>query len=100
MGTLVAQYYALHYPDKVQSMTILGGYDINADNQEIAKAQRSENIKWIFKAVFSMKSFRKYPFSASVAQPEVQARFYEMASLYTRKSFTCMSGLGKDLKQE
>ena len=48
MGTLIAQYYALHYPDKVQSMTILGGYDINANNKELAKAQRSENIKWIF----------------------------------------------------
>ncbi|MCK7541497.1 MAG: alpha/beta hydrolase [Marinilabiliales bacterium] len=37
MGTLIAQYYSLHYPDKVQSMTILGGYDINANNKEISK---------------------------------------------------------------
>jgi len=99
MGTLIAQYYALHYPDKVQSMTILGGYDLNADNKEIAKAQRSENIKWIFKAAFSMKSFRRYTSSVSVSQPEEQARFYEMASLFTRKSFTCMSGLRNVIKQ-
>lgn len=99
MGTLIAQYYSLHYPDKVQSMTILGGYDINANNKEISKAQRSENIKWIFKALFSMNSFRRYVSSVSVSQPVEQARFYEMASLFTRKSFICMSGLGNILKQ-
>lgn len=99
MGQLIAQYYALHYPDKVQSMTVLGGYDINVGNKEIAKAQRSENIKWIFKAAFSMKSFRRYTSSATVSKPEEQARFYEMTSLFTRKSFTCMSGLGNVIKQ-
>ncbi|MFO7655455.1 MAG: alpha/beta hydrolase [Bacteroidales bacterium] len=99
MGTLIAQYYSLHYPDKVQSMTILGGYDINANNKEISKAQRSENIKWIFKALFSMDSFRQYVSSVSVSNPVEQARFYEMASLFTRKSFVCMSGLGNILKQ-
>jgi pimeloyl-ACP methyl ester carboxylesterase len=99
MGTLIAQYYSLHYPDKVQSMTILGGYDINANNKEISKAQRSENIKWIFKALFSMNSFRRYVSSVSVSQPVEQARFYDMASLFTRKSFICMSGLGNILKQ-
>lgn len=95
MGTLIAQYYALMYPEKVLSMTILGGYDINADNKEIAKAQRSESIKWILKAIVSMNSFRKYVASVTVSKPEEQARFYEMASLFTRKSFTVMSGLGK-----
>lgn len=99
MGTLIAQYYSLHYPDKVQSMTILGGYDINANNEEISKAQRSENIKWIFKALFSMNSFRRYVSSVSVSNPVEQARVYEMVSLFTRKSFTCMSGLGNILKQ-
>ncbi|MBW6480413.1 MAG: alpha/beta hydrolase [Bacteroidales bacterium] len=99
MGTLIAQYYSLHNPDKVQSMTILGGYDINANNKEISKAQRSENIKWIFKALFSMNSFRRHVSSISVSNPVEQARFYEMASLFTRKSFTVMSGLGNIIKQ-
>ena len=79
-------------------MTILGGYDINADNKEIAKAQRSENIKWFFKALFSMNSFRKYVSIAVVSRPEEQARFYEMASMFNRKSFTVMAGLGKVLQ--
>lgn len=99
MGTLIAQYYSLHNPDKVQSMTILGGYDINADNKEISKAQRAENIKWVFKALFSMNSFRRYASFVSVSNPVEQARFYEMARLFTRKSFTVMSGLGNIVKQ-
>ena len=99
MGTLIAQYFALNHPEKVLSITILGGYDINADNTEIAKAQRSENIKWIFKALFSMASFRRYVSSVTVSQSVEQARFYEMADLFTRKSFTVMAGLGTVLQK-
>ena len=98
MGTLIAQYYALKYPAKVLSMTLLGGYDINADNKEIAKAQRIENIKWIFKALFSMNAFRRYVASVSLNNSLEQARFYEMASLFTRKSFMVMSGLSNIIK--
>jgi len=99
MGTLLAQYYAFKHPGKVTSMTILGGYDIHADNKEITKAQRSENIKWIFKALLSMNSFRRYVASVSVSNPEEQTRFLEMAGLFTRKSFVVMSGLGKVLQE-
>ena len=98
MGALMAQYFGLHHPEKVSSMSILGGYNINADNPEIAKAQRSENIKWLFRALFSMNSFRRYVSSAVVSKPVEQAHFYKMAGLYTRKSFTVMSGLGNVLK--
>lgn len=98
MGTLIAQYYALKHPEKISSMTILGGYDINADNKEIAKAQRAVQIKWIIKAIFSMNSFRRYVSTFSVSRPEEQARIYEMASLFTRKSFMVMSGLGNVLR--
>lgn len=99
MGSLIAQYYGLKHPDKVISMTILGGYNINADNNEITKAQRSEQIKWIFKALFSMNAFRRYVAKVSVANPEDQVRFYEMTKMFTRKSFMIMSGLGNVLKK-
>lgn len=98
MGTLIAQYYALKYPAKVLSMSILGGYNINADNKEISKAQRSENFKWIIKAIISMNSFRRYVASVSVSRREEQDRFYEMALLFTRKSFMVMAGLGNVIK--
>jgi 3-oxoadipate enol-lactonase len=98
MGTLIAQYYALIFPTKVLSMTILGGYNINAYNKEISKAQRSENFKWIIKAIISMNSFRRYVASVSVSRREEQDRFYEMALLFTRKSFMVMAGLGNVIK--
>ncbi len=98
MGTLLAQYYALVHPQKVLSLTVLGGYDINADNKEIAKAQRSEQLKWIVQALFSMNAFRKHVASFSVSKPEEQQRFFEMAGLFTRKSFMAMQGLGKVLQ--
>lgn len=99
MGSLIAQYFGLKKPDKVLSMTILGGYNINADNREILRAQRSEQIKWIFKAIFSMNSFRRYVAGVSVANAGEQALFYEMASMFTRKSFLAMSGLDKVLQK-
>jgi len=98
MGTLIAQYFALHHPDQVASLALLGGYDINADNQEVFKAQRKETFKWIFRALFSMDAFRLYVASVSVSYPEEQARFHAMAGLFTRKSFMVMRGLGEILK--
>lgn len=99
MGSLIAQYYALNYPNKVKTLTIVGGYSINADNKEIAKAQRFESIKWIFMALISMNSFRRYVASVSLFLPEEKNRFYEMAKSFTRKSFLVMSGLGKVIQQ-
>jgi len=98
MGTLITQHFALLHPKKVSSLTLLGGYDINSNNKEVAKAQRVENVKWMFKALFSMNSFRRYTASNIAIKPESQARFYEMTQMYTRKSFTVMSGLGNILK--
>ncbi len=99
MGSLITQYFALLYPDKVSSITILGGYDISADNKELLRAQRSENIKWIFKALFSMNSFRRYISSVTAKKPESKKRIYEMAKMYKLKSFKVMSGLGKVIKK-
>ena len=59
MGSLIAQYFALQYPYKVKSLTALGGYDINKENKEVEKVQRASNLGLIFRAAFSMKSFRK-----------------------------------------
>jgi len=98
VGSLIAQYFALKYPDKISSLTVLGGYDINANNKEIAKVQRSEQIKWIFLVLISMKLFRKHVAKVSVSQPDEQIRFYEMAKAFNRNSFFVMQGLKNVLK--
>lgn len=99
MGTYIAQYFALNYPEKVLSMTIVGGLDINVNNEEAEKAQRSEQVKWMVRALFSMNSFRGYVSKNVVSKLQEQARFYEMASLFKRKSFTVMSGLANILQE-
>ena len=99
MGSLIAQYFAFLYPEKIASLTVLGGYNIHADNRDVAKAQRGEQLKWIFKALFSMDLFRRYVAKFSVSNVEEQEKFYNMAQNFTRKSFIAMSGLGKILRK-
>jgi pimeloyl-ACP methyl ester carboxylesterase len=99
LGSLLAQDFALKYPEKVLSLTGLGGYNINREQKEIAKEQRSEMSKWLFKMIFSMNAFRRYAASTTVLDPTEQARFYESARLFTRKSFTVMSGLDEIIQE-
>ena len=98
MGSLVAQYFALQYPDKVKSLTALGGYDINMKNKEVEKAQMASNLSLIFRAVFSMKSFRKKVSEITCITKKGQALFYESSGSYERKSFLVMQGLQNVIK--
>ncbi|MCJ7800984.1 MAG: alpha/beta hydrolase [Candidatus Marinimicrobia bacterium] len=98
MGSLIAQYFALKYPEKTKSLTSLGGYDINKENKEVEKAQRSSNLSLIFRAVFSMKSFKKKTAEITCNTEKGQALFYKTASLYERKSFMVMQGLQNVIK--
>lgn len=98
MGSLIAQYFALNYPEKTKSLTALGGYDINNENKEVAKAQRSVNLKLVIRGIFSMKSFRKKTAEITCMTENGQALFYKTASLYERKSFMVMQGLQNVIK--
>lgn len=93
MGSLIAQYYALKYSNKVKSLTAVGGYNINKNNKEVAKAQRGFTLKLMLKALFSMKAFRKYASSLTAYTEKAQILFYESTSLYQRKSLRVMQGL-------
>ncbi|MDR2855824.1 MAG: alpha/beta hydrolase [Methanomicrobiales archaeon] len=99
LGSLLAQDFALKYPEKVLSLTGVGGYNINRKQKEIATAQRKELAKWLFKAIFSMNAFRRYVASITVIDQNEQARFYESASFFTRTSFTVMSGLNSIIQE-
>ena len=93
MGSLIAQYFALQYHDKIKSLTALGGYDINKENKEVEKVQRASNLGLIFRAVFSMNSFRKKTAEITCITKKGVALFYETTSFYERKSFLVMQGL-------
>lgn len=98
MGSLIAQYFALKYPIKIKSLTALGGYDINNENKEVAKAQKWSNIGLIFRAIFSMKAFRKKTALITCESEKGQALFYNTTSHYERKSFMVMQGLQNVIK--
>ncbi len=98
LGSLIAQYFALQFPDSVKSLTVLGGYDINKIDKEIIEFQNKGKFKWIFQALFAMDSFRNDITLTTVKSPESQARFFEMTKLFTRKSFLVMSGVDKIIK--
>ena len=99
MGSLVAQYFALQYPDKVKSLTALGGYDINKENKEVEKAQRASNMGLILRALFSMKSFRRKTAEITCITKTGRALFYKASGLYERKSFLVMQGLQIVIKE-
>lgn len=98
MGSLIAQYFALNYPGKIKSLTALGGYDINKENKEVEKAQQSSNLSLIFRAIFSMNSFRKKTAKITCKTDKGQALFYKSAGHYERKSFMVMQGLQNVIK--
>ena len=98
MGSLIAQYFALEYPEKTKSLTAVGGHDINKENKEIGRAQISQNLGYIYRAIFSMKSFRKYAASLTTKTQKAQALFFESTSNYERKSFLVMQGLQNIIK--
>lgn len=99
MGSLIAQYFAFNHPDKIKSLTALGGFDINKENKEVEKAQRTSNMSLIFRAILSMNSFRKKVSEITCKTEKGQALFYGTASLYERKSFMVMQGLQNVIKE-
>jgi pimeloyl-ACP methyl ester carboxylesterase len=92
VGSLLAQDFALKHPEKILSLTVLGGYNINKEQKEVAKSQGKEMFKWLFKMIFSMDAFRRYTGNVSAINELEQVRFYESAKHLTRKTFTVMSG--------
>lgn len=98
LGSLIAQYFALKHPTRIKSLTALGGYNINTENKEITKAQSGSNIGLIFRALFSMKSFRKKTALISCKSDQGRALFYKSMSHFERKSFMVMQGLQNVIK--
>jgi len=89
MGSWIAQYFAFNHPDKIKSLTALGGYDINKKSQ----MNISTNPSMILRAIFSIQSLRKEFAEISCKTENGQALFYKYSSLFERKSLLAMSGI-------
>ena len=97
LGSLMAQYIAHKYPERVKSVTVTGGYSIFGDNSTISKAQNREIVKAFFLMMFWMEGFRRYVVKNTNIVPAEQEIFYQAMKKFTRKSLPAMGGMQKIL---
>jgi 3-oxoadipate enol-lactonase len=98
IGSLIAQYFAINHPERIKSLTAVGGYNINKKNKEIEKAQRANNLSLFLRAIFSMKSFRKKIAEITCKTEKGQSLFYESSCHFERKSFMVLQGIQNVIK--
>lgn len=98
IGALISQYFAYQYPEKVASLTALGGYSIHEVNPTIEAAQKDFQLGFILRALLSMKAFRQNIALQTVTSVKAQAQFYHSTSEFERKSFPLMDGLQQIIK--
>ena len=99
VGALLAQDFANKYPEKVISLSSLGGYDVSNYDSSIEKSQGKEQIGFMVKALFSIKLFSKSNSEITAYTEQAQKKFYQMNILFKRRSFTYMTSLSKIMNQ-
>jgi Predicted hydrolases or acyltransferases (alpha/beta hydrolase superfamily) len=95
LGGLVAQAFADRYPERVRTVTVVGGYSIHRPMDKIKKAQRREGMKWLLYIVLSMRKFRNYVLNVSCYTDQCRALFERGIRRFERKSFAAMSGMDR-----
>ncbi|MGB8954350.1 MAG: alpha/beta hydrolase [Tumebacillaceae bacterium] len=93
MGSIVAQAFADRYPDRVQSVTIVGGYSIHKANERVLKAQQKEGLRWLWYILFSMNKFREHVISSSCYSDRCREVFRRGIQTFNRRSFSAMAGM-------
>ncbi len=92
LGAIFAQGIVDKYPQMVDSVTIVGGYSIHKDNEDIIEAQQNEIRKWFYKMLFSMKKFRDYITRVSAFTKEGQKVFRASTMKFRKFSLVKMRG--------
>lgn len=95
LGSLIGQGFAHYYPERILSVTVIGGYSIHKNNDYIAKAQRKEMGKWLFYIILSMNRFRKYIADVSAYTTKGKDIMLKGAMQYSRRSFRAMQGMDR-----
>lgn len=95
LGSVFVQDFANRYPNKVKSMACFGGYNINNFDMEKQKANSKEQMKLVFKGMFSIKAFAEANKSISAYTKEAQEEFYKINLDFKKKSFLYLAKLQK-----
>lgn len=95
LGAVLVQDFANKYPDKVASLTCIGGYDINNFDADLQKGNTKQQMKSMLKAIFSIKAFAKDNKKIAAHTKEAQEKFYQMNLNFKKSSFRYLASLGK-----
>ncbi len=95
IGAVLVQDFANRYPDKVSSLTCIGGYDNNNFDKNLQKGNSSHQMKMMLKAMFSIKAFAEDNKKISAYTKEAQEKFYKMNLEFKKSSFRHLASLGK-----
>ncbi len=93
LGAVFIQDFANKYENKVSSLVCFGGYDINDFDIKKQKSNSKEQMKIMFKAMFSIKWFAKANKKISAYTTEAQEEFYNLNLNFKKKSFMYLSKL-------
>lgn len=93
MGTLAAQAFADRYPDRVKSLTMVGGYSLHKANEAILKRQKREAFKWLLYMLLPFHKFRSHVAQVSCYSDRGRELFIRGLQKFTRRSFTAMAGM-------
>lgn len=100
LGSLLAQDIAARIPQRIASLTVVGGYPIFGAGKAIQRAQSGELLKWLPMIALSMEWFRRYVARQAVIQPEAREAFYHSARQFTRGSFRALAGMDAMMRLE
>lgn len=95
LGAVLVQDFANKYPDRVSSLTCIGGYDVNHFNEDLQKDNSMHQMKMMLKAMFSIKAFAEENKKISAHTKEAQEKFYQMNLNFKKSSFRYLASLGK-----
>ncbi len=93
LGAVIVQDYANRYENKVLSLACFGGYDINDFDIQSQKGNSKEQMKMMFKAIFSIKWFAKANKKISAYTTDAQEEFYNINIEFRKKSFKYLAKL-------
>ena len=95
IGAILIQDFANKYPNRVESLCCIGGYDINNFDSSIQKENSKEQMKMVLKAIFSIKAFAKATMKISVYTKVAQDKFYNMNIHFKKSSFRHFASLNQ-----
>lgn len=95
LGAVIAQDFANRYAEKVASLTVVGGYDINDFDKDAQKENGKAHASMMLKALFSMKKFASANKAICAYTEKGQTAAYNMNLKFKRSSFRFMADIGK-----